>query len=166
MDISIKNSPELLRQQISQGEADSIEFHAKQKPKGLYLMEEKTLHTVYGPEEQQIISRLLDVEPVPYDLATIRDNMERLRDVEVIMASWGTPAIDAAFLEAAPNLRAFFYAAGSVKHFTTTHFWKRKVTLCSAYASNAQPVAEYTLGAILLSLKRFWTFAQSVRAGD
>jgi len=134
------------------------------KPKGLYLMEEKTLQSVFGAEEREMIGRLLDVEPVPYDRMTIRGNLELVKDVEIVMASWGTPVLDATFLDAAPNLRAFFYAAGSVKPFTTPEFWKRGVTICSAYATNAHPVAEYTLGVVLLSLKRFWSFAQSVRA--
>jgi phosphoglycerate dehydrogenase-like enzyme len=133
------------------------------KPKALYLMEEKTLQTVYGAEERDLIAGFLEVDPVPYDRQSIHNIFDRLKDVEIVMASWGTPVLDAAFLEAAPNLRAFFYAAGSVKHFTTPEFWKRGVTICSAYATNAEPVAEYTLGVILLSLKRFWSFAHSVR---
>jgi phosphoglycerate dehydrogenase-like enzyme len=134
------------------------------KPKGVYLMEEKTLQTVYGAEERDVIASLLDVEPIPYDGAALRGNPEWLKDVEIVMASWGSPILDAAFMEAAPKLRAFFYAAGSVKHFTTPAFWSRKVTISSAYATNAMPVAEYTLGVILLSMKRFWSFTQSVRA--
>jgi phosphoglycerate dehydrogenase-like enzyme len=137
---------------------------AVSKPKGIYLMDKSTWTTVYGPQEQEVIAELLDMEPVTYDRETILENLEQLKDVEIVMSSWGTPVIDAAFLEAAPNLRAYFYAAGSVRHFTTPAFWARKVTLSSAYATNAQPVAEYTLGVILLSLKRFWSFTQSVRA--
>jgi hypothetical protein len=37
-----------------------------------------------------------------------------LAEAEVILSGWGTPAIDAAFLAAAPNLRAVLYGAGSI----------------------------------------------------
>ena len=134
------------------------------KPKGLFLMEEKTLQTVYGPEELEKLSGLLDIRPLPYDKKSIRENMECLKDAEIVMASWGLPVFDEALLDAAPHLRALFYAAGSVRPFTTPAFWKKKVVVSSAYAVNAYPVAEYALGVILLSLKRFWSFNQSVRA--
>jgi phosphoglycerate dehydrogenase-like enzyme len=127
-------------------------------------MEEKTLHSVYGPAEMEMVAQLLNVEPVPFSRTSIRANMDRLKDVEIVMASWGAPLMDEAFMEAAPNLKALFYAAGSVRPFTTRAFWARNPTVSSAYAINAKPVAEYALGVILLSLKRFWSFSQSVRA--
>jgi len=162
--VRVSVSPDAAAKNGAATSARVARTRSRPKPKGLYLMGEPTLQTVYGPQEQDMIAGLLDVEPVPYDGMAMRGNMGRLKDVEIVMASWGTPILDAAFLEAAPNLRAFFYAAGSVKHFTTPSFWARKVTISSAYASNAQPVAEYALGVILLSLKRFWSFTQSVRA--
>ena len=61
--------------------------------------------------------------------------------------------LDASFLAAAPRLKAFFYAAGSVKSFVTEAFWKHNTVLCSAWGANAVPVSEFTLAAILFSLK-------------
>src|SRR5690606_30265508 len=73
-----------------------------------------------------------------------------------IFSGWGAPKLDAAFLDAAPNLKAVFYGAGSIRYFTTEEFWSRRIAITSAYAMNAVPVAEYTLATILLSLKNFW----------
>jgi phosphoglycerate dehydrogenase-like enzyme len=140
------------------------EVKVRAKPKGLYIMEEKTLDTVYGLQEREEIASLLDLESVVLSKEEIRRDPSVLADVEIIMASWGAPLMDAAFLAAAPHLRAVFYGAGSVRPFTTPAFWKRNVTICSAYSLNAQPVAEFTLGVILLSLKNFWSFSRSVRA--
>jgi phosphoglycerate dehydrogenase-like enzyme len=133
------------------------------KPKALYMMEEETFTTVYGPDERKDIAHLLHVEPKPVEKAHIRNNLSVLIDVEIIMTSWGAAVMDAQFLEAAPKLRAVFHAAGSVRPITTPAFWKRNIVICSAYAVNAQPVAEFTLGAILLSLKSFWSFSQAVK---
>ncbi len=134
------------------------------KPKAIYLMEAKTFPTVYGPEERDEIARLLDVEPVPREKADLLEHPSLLRDVEIIISSWGAATMDATFLQAAPRLRAVFYGAGSVRAITTPEFWRRNITVTSAFAANAQPVAEMTLGLVLLSLKRFWSFARSVKA--
>jgi phosphoglycerate dehydrogenase-like enzyme len=74
--------------------------------------------------------------------------------------------MDEAFLEAAPKLRAVFYGAGSIRRIATNAFWERDILITSAYAANAVPVAEYTLGTILLSLKHFWRFAGLAKRGQ
>jgi phosphoglycerate dehydrogenase-like enzyme len=60
-------------------------------------------------------------------------------------------------------LRAVFYAAGTVKSFVTDDTWKRGVTICSAWRANALPVAEFTLGAILLSMKNVWAYHRNLK---
>jgi phosphoglycerate dehydrogenase-like enzyme len=67
--------------------------------------------------------------------------------------------MDAAFLEAAPNLRVVLYGAGSIRRVATSALWDRGVRITSAYAANAVPVSEYALTVILFSLKRGWHFA-------
>lgn len=72
--------------------------------------------------------------------------------------------MDAAFLGAAPNLQAVFYAAGSVRYFVTDALWDRGIRVTSAARANAIPVAEYTLAAILFSLKSAWMLARRMKA--
>jgi phosphoglycerate dehydrogenase-like enzyme len=98
---------------------------------------------VYGRGERAAIARL----------ASITRNVG---DADVILASWGCPTMDAAFLDSAPRLRLVLYAAGSVRAFVTDAFWERGVRVSGAYALNAVSVAEYTLAAILFSLKHGW----------
>lgn len=78
-----------------------------------------------------------------------------LHDVELIFATWGMPALSPAQLDKMPNLRAVFYAAGSVQHFARP-FLERGITICSAWAANGVPVAEWTLAQILLANKGYW----------
>lgn len=89
---------------------------------------------------------------------------ERLGAAEVIVSTWGMPRADEAFLERAPNLRAIFYAAGSVKGFVTDALFERGVVVSSSAPANAVPVAEYTVAAILLSNKRFWSLMRHRRS--
>lgn len=106
---------------------------------------------VYGPRERAAAARL----------AAIGD---RLEAAEVILGSWGLPAMDDAFLARAPHLRLVLYAAGSVRGFVTDAFWERGIRVSSAQAVNAAFVAEYTLAAILISLKQGWRFMRGAPA--
>lgn len=85
---------------------------------------------------------------------------DALSRADIIFATWGMPALDCNFLEMAPNLKAVFYAAGTVKGFATPQSYERDVLISSAWAANAVPVAEYSVATILLSLKRFWSYAR------
>ena len=84
------------------------------------------------------------------------DHSDLLAKADFILSTWGMPKLTKEFLALMPKLKAVFYAAGSVKGFVTEESWSRGIIICSAAEANAVPVAEYTLGAILLSLKRFW----------
>ncbi len=106
-------------------------------------------------------SRLL--EPF-FDARCLEANRKSLAQAEVIFSTWGMPVLDAEFFALAPKLRAVFYAAGTVKGFVTDEVWKREVTICSAWRANAIPVAEFTLGSILLSLKGVWAYHRRLKA--
>ena len=78
-----------------------------------------------------------------------------LNEVELIFATWGMPALSPPQLDALPNLKAVFYAAGSVQNFARP-FLERGVTICSAWAANGVPVAEWTMAQIILANKGYW----------
>ena len=94
---------------------------------------------------------------------SVAKNPGVLAEAEVILSGWGAPTMDGAFLDAAPDLRVVLYGAGSIRRVATPALWDRGVRITSAYAANAVPVSEYTLAAILFSLKRGWHFAFSAR---
>ncbi|MEV3992131.1 hydroxyacid dehydrogenase [Streptomyces sp. NPDC049837] len=83
-----------------------------------------------------------------------------LAEAEVLFTCWGATPLTAAVLDRAPRLRAVVHAAGSVKHHVTDACWERGITVASAAAANALPVAEYTLATILLAGKRVLRAAQ------
>lgn len=86
-----------------------------------------------------------------------RDYVDALRECEVIFGTWGFPQIDEEFLSHTPNLKAIFYAAGTVRHFVSDEIFRRKIRLSSAREANAIPVTDYAVSTVLLSLKRFWS---------
>lgn len=76
-----------------------------------------------------------------------------LAEAEVILGHWGCPPLDAAMLERAPRLGLFAYAAGTVKMTLTDGVWDRGIRVTSGANANAEPVAEFTLAAILFANK-------------
>jgi phosphoglycerate dehydrogenase-like enzyme len=129
----------------------------------VYILDEVAFGNVYGPDEQRDIADRVNVLAPPYRAATIQNNPSLLKNVDVVFSSWGMVRLDDAILQAAPRLKAVFYGAGSVKNFVTEAFWKREVALSSAWGANAVPVSEYTLAAILFSLKQAFRSAQAYR---
>lgn len=81
-----------------------------------------------------------------------------LRQAEILMGCWGMPEMTAEFLDACPRLRAVFYAGGAAKSFYTHDASERGIILSTAVSANSIPVAEYSLGVILLSLRSFWRY--------
>lgn len=133
--------------------------------KALYLLDERSLPLIYGPDEQRAIAELVDFIGPPQTRQSIQRNLSLLADVEVLLSGWHAPVMDKAFLDAAPKLRAVFYGAGSTRYFTTEAFWERGIVLTSAAAANAIPAAEYTQSVIVLSLKHFWQLSAQTKNG-
>lgn len=86
-----------------------------------------------------------------------------LSRTEVLFTSWGCPPVTAEVLAGAPRLKAIVHAAGSVKGHVTQACWERGIVVSSAAAANAEPVAEFTLAAILFANKRVLDIARLYR---
>lgn len=129
--------------------------------KGLFLLDIGAYDKLYGPELLAEISALVEIVAPPQTRQSILENPSVLAEAEIIFSGWGMPVMDAAFLSQAPNLKAVFYGAGSVRHIVTDVFWERGIQLCSAYEANDIPVAEFTLAQILLGLKGYWPYVRS-----
>lgn len=123
-------------------------------PAALLVMEEERRADVYPTHVLDEIGELAHWQGP----ALTRDALGRdpgvLEGVEVLLTGWGAPVLDADLLAHAPELKAVLVAAGSVRHLTTPEFWARGIPIVSAAAANARPVAEFTLGQILLGLKQ------------
>ncbi len=126
------------------------------KPSALFLMDLRHLDDVYGPDVRAEIGARTRLLAPPLSPAHLEANRALLNEVELLFCSWGAPVFDAAFLNDAPQLKAVFYGAGTIKHLVTDAFWRRGIIITTARAANAVPVSEYTLAVILFSLKHGW----------
>ena len=135
------------------------------KPNAIYLLRPDALPKIYGPEQQSALAELVEFVAPPQNIQTVRENPAVLADVDVIFSGWGMPEMNEAFLADAPNLKALFYGAGSVKKIVSDASWARGVRVTSAYGSNAVTVSHYTLAQVIFSLKRGWHFSRTIREG-
>ncbi|MGJ3243128.1 MAG: hydroxyacid dehydrogenase [Opitutales bacterium] len=122
-------------------------------PPAVFCLKPFARDLVYRADVRERLNRLVDwpLGETPLDPETADDGI--LAGIEVILGSWGMRRLDPALLDRMPNLRGVFYGAGSIRRFTTDAFWERDIPVCSAWAMNAVPVAEYTFAQIILCLK-------------
>lgn len=131
--------------------------------KALIILDRHPFEIIYGAELSAEIAHRVELLSPPLTKSEALARPDLLAQAEVIFSGWGMVKMDAAFLAAAPKLKAVFYGAGSVRGFMTDEAWARGLTIVSAYAMNAVPVSEYTIATVLLSLKNFWRHAAEAK---
>lgn len=122
------------------------------KPASLFVLADTD--KIYSADQQKRIAELTELLCEPLKAEQARKRQDLLSRVELIFSGWGGPTLDEPFLAAAPDLKALFYGAGALSGVMTWAAYERGIIATSAWVANAVPVAEYTLGAILLSLKQ------------
>jgi phosphoglycerate dehydrogenase-like enzyme len=111
---------------------------------------------IYPPSVQAELARMVQIlSPVlTPEEALARPDL--LGQMDILISGWGGPSLDKQFLDLAPHLKAIFYGAGAIGYMLTEAFLERDITVTTANAVNAVPVAEFSLAHILLGLKRTW----------
>lgn len=132
--------------------------------KGLYILGEAAYERIYPSTIREQIEQSVHIYAPLQTKDSIKEDLSLLKEADVIFSGWGGPRMDSAFLEAAPNLKAVFYGAGSVKPIVTDAFWEKNIRLTSSYAANAMPVAEFALSQILFTLKCGYHFIEQYKA--
>lgn len=117
----------------------------------------QTVNRVYPESVKDKLSSELDF---PINEIVGRGELEKykeqLSEVEYAFSTWGMPDLsDEEISTYLPNLKAVFYAAGSVQGFAEP-FLKRGIHIFSAWGANGVPVAEMTLAQIILANKGYF----------
>jgi len=116
----------------------------------------QAIRNAYNSETRNILESKINFFEDIYDIEQLEDRKSDLQQVDLIFSTWGMFALtEEQIREYLPNLKAVFYAAGSVQYFARP-FLACDVRVYSAYAANAVPVAEYTLAQILLAGKGYF----------
>lgn len=140
---------------------------AGEKRKAVIFMQqarEFIVRDVYKTSTYEELRNLVDLHEPCIDRENVQAWRETLREAEVAFSTWGMPGFTEEEIRAfMPNLKAVFYAAGSVQAFARP-FLNCGVAVVSAWAANAVPVAEYTMAQILLANKGFYQAAAQTKA--
>src|SRR5438270_338116 len=103
------------------------------------LLSREALASAYGePVLSRLRTRVSSLAMIA-PASDWREQLDALRDTEVIFSGWGAPRMDDDLLQHLPKLRALFYAGGSVRYFVTPDLWRRGIRLTTAQAINAIP---------------------------
>jgi phosphoglycerate dehydrogenase-like enzyme len=120
------------------------------------------LDRVFGRGRKAELATETDLFPEYVTAADFPRQAERLRGVEVVFSTWGMSEELARMLAGLPALKAFFYAAGTVRAFAKP-LLDRDILVVSAWAANAVPVSQFALAQILLSLKGYFRNVREAR---
>ncbi|WP_274651831.1 hydroxyacid dehydrogenase [Paenibacillus humicola] len=136
------------------------------KAKALVLPPESRLQEVCSDACRALLER--EFEPVWNETGRdykAEELFDLVREAEVILTSWGSPALTEAMLERAPGLRAVGHAAGTVKSLVPRGIFARGVRVHSGAPRIAASVGEFCLAAMLACLRRLPEFGGGMRAG-
>jgi len=133
--------------------------------RGAMILGHSARRRIYPEPVVSRISEHVEWVSEPLSAAEAREKLAALRDAEVIFSGWQGLELTGEVLQALPELKLVLYGAGSLRGIVTEAFWKRGITICSAVAANAVPVAEYVLSQILFGLKRGWAHAARCKRG-
>lgn len=117
------------------------------------------IQEVYGSKQMAALKERVDFLPGIFDSVAAPE----LREADVIFATWGMLSCsEAEIREYLPNVKAVFYAAGSVQAFAAP-FLKCGVRVFSAWQANAVAVADFACAQILLALKGYFRVQPKTR---
>lgn len=114
------------------------------------------IDAVYSRElQEKLKNELTFLTPVKSE-EELESRKDELQSVDYIFSTWGMLALTKEqILTYFPNLKAVFYAAGTVQAFARP-FLELGISVHSAWRANGIPVAEVTVSEILLANKGFF----------
>lgn len=116
---------------------------------------------IFDAPRRERIARHAQIVPVDLTPKNIGEHLKEAAQVEAVFGTWGLPVAE--LTAHFPNLKAIFYAAGSVKGFARP-FLSKGVIITTAKHANAICVAQFCLGQILLGAKGFFRNTQICRS--
>ena len=135
--------------------------------KAIFLTNNKgNIDYVYGEKNINKLKAMTELDTSVYCEEDIVASPEKFKDVEYIFSTWGMPGGgELKLTKFFPNLKVLFYGAGSIRYFANEYF-EKGVRITSAFAANAIPVAEFTVGQMLLADKGFFHSSMLAKSGD
>ena len=139
-----------------------------EEPKLRLLLKGSLREKILPPEALDKLKGFANVEVNPHDRDLPEEEaVEFLQGANGVMGSWGVTNLSHAILEAAPDLKIWSHAAGSLKskNRICDEAWEKGIVITSAAPAIADDVAEYTIAMIGISLRRVIPLARLMANG-
>lgn len=135
------------------------------RPRAAVIMAEEFWQTQFGADQRARLRRLAD-PTTPEWAESVSDPAlaGELAGIDVLITGWGAGPLSPELLERMPRLRAVLHCAGSTRGFVTDEVWDRGIVVSTSADLNAEPVAEFTLAAIIMAGKKAPFLAADLRA--
>ncbi len=129
------------------------------KPKAIFFSgSASSLKNVYPDYIRDRLDNSLDffADMTSFGEEETSKRSDDLKQVEYLFSTWGMPHLSRDYIKSnLPKLKVLFYGAGSVQSFAR-EFLEEGITVVSAWAANAVPVAEFTVSQIMLCSKGYF----------
>jgi len=125
----------------------------------------KTQKRIFNASHYAQLEAIGEVVCNPGDTSDPAATKINIQNADIAITSWGCPHLEKEILDAAPNLRAVFHSAGSVKPIVTDELWRRGIRVSSANGPLGRGVAETALGLTITSLKDMWHLSKRMESG-
>lgn len=117
--------------------------------------ENALLAKMYTPRARERINQSFDLRPGILTSEDMLNGSVDLSEIEVLFGTWGFPELDASLLKRFKNLEHIFFGAGSIKRFGLP-ILEAGIPISSSKGKNAEIVADFCLGQILLAAKNYF----------
>lgn len=137
-----------------------------ERPIALFTMSDETMAEFLSPNDVARLNEIVALEKLDFagkTLVALKQYQDLLQQVEILITGWTTGEITDDILDLMPNLKLIAHSAGTVKQLLPGSTWSRGITVTSCAKTNAVPVAEFTLAAILFSNKRVLQLAHAYK---
>ena len=93
--------------------------------------------------------------------------LDFVKGSDIIITSWGTPAIDKEIIDLCPDLKGVFHAAGTIKPIMSDELLARRdIRLTASAIAIGEGVAESALAFAISACKGAFTMPRHTRAGE
>lgn len=138
---------------------------AGDRPHAVLAMSPQFVRRLFSAADVARLQQLLDLVPDAMWSPGTEPGPDVLARTEVVITGWGAPSFSDDTLARMPRLRAILHAGGSVRAFIGDAVRKRDIRLTTSADANAEPVAQFALGLVLLAAKNAFGLSNAYGRG-
>lgn len=129
------------------------------------LLPKARFEKAFTAEDLEKLEKLGEVKITSPEEITPSLAAELIESTEACITGRGCCVLSKEILDRAPDLKIIAHVGGSIKPILSPEVWRRGLVLTSAAPVQAKAVAEFTLGLIILSLKRVFSHHLNLQKG-